>query len=53
MEELKEYDIPFDIKELKHRADLIEQDGPLLSLYYNLNFRLICSDNTHSKANYL
>lgn len=35
MEELKGYDIPFDIKELRHRADLIEQDGPLLSLYYN------------------
>lgn len=35
MDELKGYDIPFDIKTLKHRADLIEQDGPLLSLYYN------------------
>lgn len=35
MEELKGYDIPFEIKTLKHRADLIEQDGPLLSLYYN------------------
>lgn len=25
MEELKGYDIPFEIKTLKHRADLIEQ----------------------------
>lgn len=35
MEKLRGYAMPFDISLLKHRADLIEQDGPLLSLYYN------------------
>jgi hypothetical protein len=35
MEEIKGYDIPFDIKQLRHRVNLVEQDGPLLALYYN------------------
>ncbi len=35
MEKIKGFAIPFDISHLKRRADLIEQDGPLLSLYYN------------------
>lgn len=35
MEKLTGYHIPFNIKALKLRANLIEQDGPLLSLYYN------------------
>lgn len=35
MEKIKGFAIPFDITLLKRRADLIEQDGPLLSLYYN------------------
>lgn len=35
MEKIKGFDIPFDISKLKLRANLIEQDGPLLSLYYN------------------
>lgn len=53
MEELKGYDIPFEIKTLKHRADLIEQDGPLLSLYYNgkgdyyLFYWLDCDDRAN------
>lgn len=53
MEELKGYNIPFDIKKLKHRADLIEQDGPLLSLYYNgkgdyyLFYWLDCDDKAN------
>ncbi len=34
-EQIKGFDIPFDLTALKHRTDLIEQDGPLLSLYYN------------------
>lgn len=35
MERINGYDLPFDLNKLKHRSDLIEQDGPLLSLYYN------------------
>lgn len=35
METIKGYNIPFDLSKLKRRADLINQDGPLLSLYYN------------------
>lgn len=35
MEIIQGYNIPFDIHRLKLRANLIEQDGPLLSLYYN------------------
>lgn len=53
MEELIGYDIPFDIKTLKHKADLIEQNGPLLSLYYNgkgdyyLFYWLDCDDRAN------
>lgn len=43
MEELKGYDIPFEIKTLKHRADLIEQDGPLLSLIIMAKGTITCS----------
>lgn len=35
MEQLKGYDIPFELKQMRLRANLIMQDGPLLSLYYN------------------
>lgn len=35
MEKIDGFDIPFDISNLTFRANLIEQDGPLLSLYYN------------------
>lgn len=35
MEKINGYDLPFDLGKLKHKIDLIEQDGPLLSLYYN------------------
>lgn len=35
MEQIKGYNIPFDISNLYLKTNLIEQDGPLLSLYYN------------------
>lgn len=53
MERINGYNLPFDISKLKHRADLIEQDGPLLSLYYNdkgdyyLFYWLDCDENTN------
>lgn len=53
MEKIKGYEIPFDIKALKHKADLIEQNGPLLSLYYNgkgdyyLFYWLDCDDRAN------
>lgn len=53
MEKLNGYNIPFDISQLKLRANLIEQDGPLLSLYYNDNgdyylfYWLDCDDTTN------
>lgn len=53
MEKINGYNLPFDISKLKHRVDLIEQDGPLLSLYYNdkgdyyLCYRLDCDDNAN------
>lgn len=37
MEKINGYAIPFDISRLKLCENLIEQDGPLLSLYYNDN----------------
>lgn len=53
MEKIKGYNIPFDISKLKLRANLIEQDGPLLSLYYNdkgdyyLFYWLDCDDGAN------
>lgn len=53
MEKLTGFQIPFDIKILKLRANLIEQDGPLLSLYYNdkgdyyLFYWLDCDDTSN------
>lgn len=53
MERINGYNLPFDISKLKHRTDLIEQDGPLLSLYYNdkgdyyLFYWLDCDDNVN------
>lgn len=53
MEKLTGYHIPFIIKALKLRANLIEQDGPLLSLYYNdkgdyyLFYWLDCDDTSN------
>jgi len=35
MKKIKGFSIPFDIKGLKWKVDLIEYNGPLLSLYYN------------------
>lgn len=37
MEKIEGYAIPFDISKLKLCENLVEQDGPLLSLYYNDN----------------
>lgn len=37
MEKIGGYAIPFDITKLKLCENLVEQDGPLLSLYYNDN----------------
>ena len=39
--------------ELLAIAEKLEFEGTLALDRVNLNFRLICSDNTHSKANYL
>lgn len=53
MEKIKGYNIPFDISKLKLRSNLIEQDGPLLSLYYNdkgdyyLFYWLDCDDEAN------
>lgn len=53
MERINGYNLPFDINKLKHKTDLIEQDGPLLSLYYNekgdyyLLYWLDCDDNAN------
>ncbi len=53
MEKLNGYKLPFDISQLKLRSNLIEQDGPLLSLYYNnkgdyyLFYWLDCDDVTN------
>jgi hypothetical protein len=35
MKEVNGYSLPFDFSKLKKKADLIEMDGPLLSLYQN------------------
>lgn len=53
METIKGYNIPFDLSKLKCRTDLINQDGPLLSLYYNdrgdyyLLYWLDCDDEAN------
>lgn len=53
MERTNGYDLPFSIGRLKHRTDLIEQDEPLLSLYYNDNgdyyllYWLDCDDHAN------
>lgn len=53
MERIKGFNLPFDISRLKRRADLITQDGPLLSLYYNNNgdYYLFYWLDCDSKAN--
>lgn len=53
MERINGFKIPFELSNLKLRANLIEQDGPLLSLYYNdrgdyyLLYWVDCDNNTN------